>query len=298
MRRACSTAAARPERCGLQRPRPCSQGAVWDGGFYAKNRASQDTKIAQGLPLLREWAAELLSAPVRMLDVGCGDGGNTSALFEGVLPPSSTAVGVDLSERMIEHATRVHGSERLCFERHDATALPFDRDFDLAVSFNALHWVPADAQPRLYQAIHRALRPGGRLFVLQEAEGAMQAMFDAIADIAARDRWAARFAGAPPPSIYRPSVARAEELLRAAGFAQTAVTSVPHTSRMAGLAGVESRLLGAWGEVEAVSRSLPDPEERGAFLREVAAHYVSCHPPTAAGEVLLESQLLICRAIA
>jgi ubiquinone/menaquinone biosynthesis C-methylase UbiE len=90
------------------------------------------------------------------LDVCCGTGAGVKVLgsvCEGQI------TGVDFSAGMLAQARSAH--PEATWVRADARALPFDGQFDLAVTFGALgHFLPAE-RPALFEGVHRALRPGG-----------------------------------------------------------------------------------------------------------------------------------------
>jgi ubiquinone/menaquinone biosynthesis C-methylase UbiE len=99
--------------------------------------------------------------PVRVLDIGCGNGALLLQLGERV----ESGVGVDASAGMIERARhRAAGTAKLQFVHVDGPALPFpDASFDVVVSllsFRYLDWDPVMGE------IRRVLRPGGRLLVV------------------------------------------------------------------------------------------------------------------------------------
>src|SRR5215471_6249010 len=78
----------------------------------------------------------------RILDVGCGDGKVTAEIAD--LVPRGSVLGVDPSHNMIDFARGHFGTVRtanLRFEVADARRLTYRAEFDLVVSFNALHWV-------------------------------------------------------------------------------------------------------------------------------------------------------------
>lgn len=90
------------------------------------------------------------------LDACCGTGAGLTVLRKVCQGP---VTGVDFSAGMLTQA-RVHHPQAT-FVRADVRALPFDRSFDLAVSFGALgHFLPSE-RPALFEGVHRALRPGG-----------------------------------------------------------------------------------------------------------------------------------------
>ena len=100
-----------------------------------------------------------------LLDLMCGTGAASRALK----PLFETATGVDLSAGMLAVAVReverAPGRARFEPVRRQALELGFERAFDVAVSFGAMgHILPAD-HDRLFGALARALRPGGRLWI-------------------------------------------------------------------------------------------------------------------------------------
>src|SRR4051794_17173137 len=88
----------------------------------------------------------------RILDLGCGDGVLTAQIAES----GATVVGIDASAEMVASARALGVDARIV----DATALPFEAEFDAVFSNAALHWIhDADA---VLTGVHRALKPGGR----------------------------------------------------------------------------------------------------------------------------------------
>ncbi|GAC66934.1 hypothetical protein GS4_05_01455 [Gordonia soli NBRC 108243] len=107
----------------------------WDGDRYV------DVSGLQRIVAETSIANIDLRVDERLLDVGCGDGFVTMLLADRL--PSGSVVGVDASHLMIDTALKrlTPGGLRVQFHVDDVLDLPFDRDFDIAVSFNALHWV-------------------------------------------------------------------------------------------------------------------------------------------------------------
>jgi SAM-dependent methyltransferase len=95
------------------------------------------------------------------LDLCCGTGAGLR-----VLAPlcRQRVTGVDFSAGMLAPAAATPPparGPRPHWVRADARALPFERAFDLVVSFGAFgHFLPAE-RPGLFAQVHRALRPGG-----------------------------------------------------------------------------------------------------------------------------------------
>ncbi|MGG8408100.1 class I SAM-dependent DNA methyltransferase [Streptomyces sp. 12297] len=90
------------------------------------------------------------------LDVCCGTGAGIGVLRDLGAP---RRIGADLSAGMLAQAEAAHPDAG--FVRADALALPFEAEFDLAVSFGAFgHFLPAE-RPPLFASVYRTLRPGG-----------------------------------------------------------------------------------------------------------------------------------------
>jgi len=90
----------------------------------------------------------------RILDLGCGTGHLTAQIAES----GAHVFGVDRSQEMIATAQRSYPN--LKFVIADATALPFQSEFEAVFSNATLHWV--HEPERAIQGVWNALRPGGR----------------------------------------------------------------------------------------------------------------------------------------
>lgn len=101
-----------------------------------------------------------------ILDIGCGTGATVAALRQKV-GETGRVVGVDNSPGMLARARkRLAGNEWTNVElrQADASATPHgDALFDSAVALTSFSAMP-DPRAAIEHA-HRALRPGGRLFV-------------------------------------------------------------------------------------------------------------------------------------
>ncbi len=116
-------------------------------------------------------AAPLPGQPLRVLDVGCGNGRlvDTIAEYRG---DAFEYLGIDFSQALLDRArTRYAGRAQITFEACDVLApgagLPQrDPGFDLIALFGVLHHVPGAATRRaLLQQLLDRLRPGGILAV-------------------------------------------------------------------------------------------------------------------------------------
>jgi trans-aconitate 2-methyltransferase len=88
--------------------------------------------------------------------VGCGDGKISAEIADRL--PRGSVLGVDPSTDMIAFAQEHFRRQNLDFAAGDATRLAYREEFDLAVSFNALHWVMDQAAA--LSCIRGALRRG------------------------------------------------------------------------------------------------------------------------------------------
>ena len=158
--------------------------ATWNATDYAKNSSEQ-----------QKWARELIAklnlrGDERVLDLGCGDGKVTAEIAQQL--PRSEIVGVDLSQEMIDFAQRTFDQPNLSFAHGDATALTFNKEFDVVFSNAVLHWV-YDHVPVL-NGIDRALKPGGRILLQMGGRGNAAGILAIVNEIACRERWSPYFA--------------------------------------------------------------------------------------------------------
>ncbi|MDQ3708582.1 MAG: methyltransferase domain-containing protein [Actinomycetota bacterium] len=141
--------------------------AAWDGAEGNRWTAHADRYEATAPGY---WRALLAAVPIEpdaaVLDIGCGTGRSTREVAR--LASAGSALGVDLSAKMLEHAraaARDEGLSNVRFEQADAQVHPFPPGaFDLAVSmFGAMFFADPVAA---FANMHRALRPGGGLALL------------------------------------------------------------------------------------------------------------------------------------
>lgn len=165
--------------------------ADWDGAGYERISGLQRRLARQALGAMAFRGAE------RVLDVGCGDGYVTRLVAARL--PAGAVVGVDASPRMIEVARSRPDppGTRVEFLVADARELPFAGEFDVVVSFNALHWVTD--QLAALRAIARTLRSDGRVVVQQVCAGPRPSLEQTAMQVCGRPGWAAAFAGFAAP---------------------------------------------------------------------------------------------------
>lgn len=112
------------------------------------------------------WRGEA-AEPFDLLDVGCGTG-NFNALL-AASPLKARITGLDYSPAMCAVAARkAAGDERasrLHFTAGDSEHLPFaDGSFDAVTCSHSFHHYPR--QQAVIREMHRVLRPGGRLLLI------------------------------------------------------------------------------------------------------------------------------------
>jgi ubiquinone/menaquinone biosynthesis C-methylase UbiE len=134
--------------------------------------ASYDRCILQWLlfgpshrALLRRIRAVAEDRPLRILDVGCGTGVFAARLRAAF--PSAQVWGVDLAAGMLAKGAprwRVHAGHVQPVQA-DSERLPFAAaSFDVVTCANSFHHYPH--QERAVAEMHRVLRPGGRLLLI------------------------------------------------------------------------------------------------------------------------------------
>ena len=129
------------------------------GGAYLRYSFTKGTEQEVGFLV----EALGLEPGMRVLDVGCGPGRHALALARrGVV-----VHGIDISQRFVDLA-REAGVEGATFERLDARELPFDGEFDVAISLcqGAFGLLGGTDDGDVLAGMRRAVRPGtGRVAV-------------------------------------------------------------------------------------------------------------------------------------
>jgi SAM-dependent methyltransferase len=201
--------------------------AAWDGdeGEHWASHAERYESTSHRY-LERLVAAAGVASDSVVLDVGCGTGRSTREVAR--VATAGSALGVDLSSRMLERARATAQAEGLAnvrFEQGDAQVHPFAPEtFDMAIShFGAMFFADPVAA---FTNVGGALRPEGRVVLVAWRDLARNEWVTAIREALA----AGRALPEPPPDAPGPfAFARrehVEDVLTRAGFADIRVEEV------------------------------------------------------------------------
>jgi trans-aconitate 2-methyltransferase len=164
----------------------------WNAAAYVKRSGLQEAMAAEVLALLH------LRGNERVLDIGCGDGRVTVEIATRV--PDGFVLGVDASRDMIAFATARAARPNLRFEVANAASLFFQNEFDLIVSFNALHWLP-DPDPPL-RCIRAAMKPTARVQLRLVPDGERKSLETVLEETRKSARWANYFQNFTNPYLH------------------------------------------------------------------------------------------------
>lgn len=167
----------------------------WNANEYARQSSLQQAMASEVLARLD------LQGTERVLDIGCGNGKITAEIAARV--PRGSVLGVDPSRDMIAFASSHFGSAsrpNLRFAEADVRRLSFHDEFDLVVSFNALHWVPE--QDAALRSIRSALKSEGRAVLRLVPAGQRKSLEDVIEDVRQLPKWSDYFQGFHKPYVH------------------------------------------------------------------------------------------------
>jgi trans-aconitate 2-methyltransferase len=246
------------------------QGVQDVNGYYANS--GLQTSSARTVIQTISW-----NGNERVLDIGCGDGKVTNWIAENFT--ENMVIGIDISETMIQFASSHYLAQNLNFFQADAAMLPFDRQFEIVVSFSTLHWV-LDQEAGL-KSIFKALVPGGRAQILTYGKHPMN-----LSRLAERliysEKWAAYFPEYIPQRVYY-SPEEYTILLNKAGFIQinliTETSQTIYSDRAALTAFVKPLLNFIY--------HLPE-DLREQFIDEVVDQIIDLSMPTVDGSIIFE----------
>lgn len=248
-------------------------GHNWDPKRYEESSSAQ-----------AGWANEILSklsinGDEHVLDIGCGDGRITAKIAS--LVPRGYVVGLDSSSDMIEHAKQ-HFSKtsykNLDFVLGDAKNLDFYEEFDLIVSFAALHWILD--QDSVLIGIKNALKPDGKAFFQFGGLGNAAGIIDAAKDVISTSRWKGYFVDfAFPYGFFGPEEYRL--WIEEAGLKAIRVELIPKD-----MVQQSTDALSSWIETTWLPYTERVPKgDRSEFIKEIVDAYLQAHPVDELGRV-------------
>jgi SAM-dependent methyltransferase len=135
---------------------------IYDDPIFFENYG-QLGRSTQGLAGAAEWPALRAMLPemagLKVVDLGCGYGWFCRWAREA---GAATVLGVDVSQKMLERAESSTNDQAVTYARADLEHLDLPgAGFDLVYSSLAFHYI--ENLPGLFDTVHRALAPGGRL---------------------------------------------------------------------------------------------------------------------------------------
>jgi trans-aconitate 2-methyltransferase len=171
----------------------CKGMTEWNASEYARISTLQAAMAEEVLALLD------LKGNERILDVGCGNGKTTAEIAARV--PQGAVVGVDASADMIAFAA-AHGAlhPNLQFAVADARHLPYQHEFDLVVSFNALHWIPD--QDHALRSIRATVKDTGLAQLRLVPKGQRKSLEDVLEETRLSSRWSSYFQSFRDPYLH------------------------------------------------------------------------------------------------
>jgi trans-aconitate 2-methyltransferase len=180
----------------------------WDAKTYDE---VSDPQFSWGMEVLERLE---LSGDETVLDAGCGSGRVTAELAKRL--PEGRVIAVDGSPAMIEQARERLGEEA-SYLVTDLSELELAEPVDLIFSTATFHWILD--HDRLFERLHEALAPGGRLVAQCGGEGNVMEHAKAIATVAVRPEFASHFGELAMMWNFAPPAPTRQRLLDA-GFAE------------------------------------------------------------------------------
>lgn len=140
-------------------------------GFAADYFATQKARITLAETPLRSESR----VPLRLLDVGCGNGMLDSLLLAEMarkIQAGEETAGLQIDGVEVSRKSVVEAQARqlpfTSFQEFDGQHIPFEAEtFDIIIFCVVMHHVPLDVREPLLRECRRVLKPGGVLFVFE-----------------------------------------------------------------------------------------------------------------------------------
>jgi ubiquinone/menaquinone biosynthesis C-methylase UbiE len=134
----------------------------WENPALADGSTADFAKAAENLVIKMSDLAETKNS-LKILDCGCGFGGNISSLNQRF--SHLQLIGLNIDPRQLERArsqVKPTNNNQIEFIQGDACELPFpDASFDLVFAVECIFHFPS--RQKFFQEAKRVLKPGGRL---------------------------------------------------------------------------------------------------------------------------------------
>src|ERR1700744_78041 len=192
----------------------------WDANTYDRVSAPQQRWAAEQLDRLD------LAGDEVVVDAGCGSGKITLELIRRV--PRGTVYAVDAAPSMVRHTQEAVG-DRAIASCQDLARLALPEPVDVIFSNATFHWVPD--HDALFAALHRNLRPGGRLVAQCGGRGNIESVRVAAENVIGSGPLARHFARWPRPWTYATPEQTLQRLDRA-GFTDAQAGLEPRPTPM------------------------------------------------------------------
>ena len=163
-----------------------------------------------------------LDGDERVLDAGCGTGRVTAALLDRL--PRGELIAVDGSAAMVEQAQERFGDRVHVFQA-DLVELELEQPVDAILSTATFHWIPD--HDRLFERLHAALRPGGRLVAQCGGQGNVARLHRVANQLATEEPYAEHLSDWERPWHFAGAEETAERLDRA-GFTDIRTSLEPY----------------------------------------------------------------------
>jgi arsenite methyltransferase len=201
-----------------------------------------------------------LASGEAVLDVGCGPGFLCEQMAVAV-GKTGRVLGLDVSEELLSFARSRGQNDWLSYRQGDAKALDVeDGSFDVAVSTQVMEYV--DDVDCALSELHRVLRPGGRVLIIDTD-------WDAVVWHSDQPERMARIKAAWEEHCADPRLPRALlPRLRAAGFAAVQVTGYPIINTSVGPSTLSGALIGLVAEFLARRGTVP-PDDIAGWAAEL-----------------------------